>query len=192
MFHKVTPFRKPQSRHIDERKLVRGEWVHPWVEFPGLPASARHFTEALLQPDAVGRLGSQGTTEVKKHPFFNDVCDFTQTWARFELKLVPPPWRPEEADHFDKAREGLKSGGIDFDTSDTKPLAQGKRLTELAPELQDWSFQRRGTLEGGQAIEDTSQDPVVQSWQKASGRKSGGAGYQFGDITRSVLKNITS
>jgi len=189
----VTPFRKPRDRHIDEHKLIRGEWVHPWQEFPGLPDSAFAFTKALLNPDPSKRLGTQGTTEVKKHPYFNDVCDFTQTWARFELKLVPPPWRPQEEDHFQGAREGLKQGGVSFEDDD-KPAAKAKegyRLTEMAPELADWSFQRRGTLEGGKEVEHAEEeDPVLKNWRDTSGRSAGKEGYQFGDMSRSILKKV--
>jgi len=156
MIHKITPFRKPKpSRDTDYRAIVKGTVLTEFAEFPGLPSTAKDFIDGLLTVDASKRLGSGGTSEVKKHPYFSSVCDFTQTWAQFELRAIEPPWRPAVADHFGDARKQLERvESVDMAMkSEEMTTASGqvddRRLSTMAPELAGFAFNRSGSKATG-------------------------------------------
>jgi len=203
MFNKATPFQKlPRSNSgIDARKLVVGTWVQPWVEFPGLPSTARNFVEGLLSPDPTQRLGSGGSVEVMQHPYFEEVGQ--ENWAQLESRAVPPPWRPsDKEDNFEEIQSQRYHNSSKVMSPDQlvgiDGRAETRRLSEMAPELEGWAFSRRGTEPSmmlGEAIPSSAANhtaPAEDSWKASSNRQSGSNQYQFGDVTRSVLNKVGS
>lgn len=90
-FHAETPekvFENILSGHI--------EWHEDWIEFSD---EARDFMSALLTLDPAERLGSNGTEEVKAHPFFEGI-----EWDKVtttEAAFIPQVTDPESTDYFD-------------------------------------------------------------------------------------------
>lgn len=90
-FHAETPekvFENILSGHI--------EWHDDYVEFS---EEARDFMAALMTLDPAERLGSNGTEEVKAHPFFEGI-----EWDKVtitEAVFIPQVTDPESTDYFD-------------------------------------------------------------------------------------------
>jgi serine/threonine-protein kinase RIM15 len=90
-FHAETPekvFENILSGHI--------EWHEDWIEFSD---EARDFMSALMTLDPAERLGSDGTEEVKAHPFFEGI-----EWDKVtttEAAFIPQVTDPESTDYFD-------------------------------------------------------------------------------------------
>lgn len=51
------------------------------------------FIESLLSKNVDQRLGSNGSTDVKEHPFFEDI-----NWAEIEDRVFMPDYVPEKPD----------------------------------------------------------------------------------------------
>lgn len=52
-------------------------------------ADAQDLLRRLIEPDQTKRLGSNGSSEVKAHPFFKSI-----SWGDLEEQNVDPPFRP--------------------------------------------------------------------------------------------------
>ncbi|PFH51406.1 hypothetical protein AMATHDRAFT_59149 [Amanita thiersii Skay4041] len=90
-FHAETPgqvFENILSGHV--------EWHEDWVDFS---QESRDFIKALLTLDPSQRLGSNGSNEVKTHPFFTGV-DWDKVTTT-EAAFIPQVTDPESTDYFD-------------------------------------------------------------------------------------------
>jgi len=193
LFQKVTPFKiQKTSFDINEQAILDGRWVMDWTEYPGMPFTARSFIKALLEPNAARRLGTQGTVEIMKHPFFDEVG--YNNWSGLEMKEISPPWRPAQ-----DSSPFAEAGAVPASVMKPNAYKEGQRLSEINPELKGFAFNRRDTKTGSQGSGGASASNVTLppmpegndnlgtgTWQKASGRRGGPKGYQFGDISRSI------
>ncbi|KAJ7507973.1 hypothetical protein B0H11DRAFT_1969548 [Mycena galericulata] len=90
-FHAETPekvFENILSGHI--------EWHDDWVDFS---PEARDFMQSLMTLDPASRLGVNGASEVKAHPFFDGI-----EWDKVtttEAVFIPQVTDPESTDYFD-------------------------------------------------------------------------------------------
>ncbi|KAJ7765031.1 hypothetical protein DFH07DRAFT_811194 [Mycena maculata] len=90
-FHAETPekvFENILSGHI--------EWHEEWVDFS---PEAREFMQSLMTLDPALRLGVNGASEVKAHPFFDGI-----EWDKVtttEAAFIPQVSDPESTDYFD-------------------------------------------------------------------------------------------
>ena len=87
---KVTPFKSTAPHQggpgVDFEAIKEGEWTQEWVESPGMPFHAQNLAASLLDPDPVERLGTRGTVEIMRHPFFGEMN--LADWARLQRVQV--------------------------------------------------------------------------------------------------------
>lgn len=93
----IPPFHAETPEKVFENILSgRIEWHEDWIEFSD---EARDFIAALLTLDPAERLGSNGTEEVKAHPFFEGI-EWDKVTAT-EAVFIPQVTDPESTDYFD-------------------------------------------------------------------------------------------
>jgi tRNA A-37 threonylcarbamoyl transferase component Bud32 len=85
MMMKVTPF-KGTDPPVDFEAIEDGEWTQDWVDSPGMPFHAQNLAASLLDPDPAERLGTRGTVEIMRHPFFGEMN--LADWARLQRVQV--------------------------------------------------------------------------------------------------------
>jgi serine/threonine-protein kinase RIM15 len=93
----IPPFHAETPEKVFENILSgQIEWHEDWIEFSD---EARDFMRALMTLDPAERLGSNGTEEVKAHPFFEGI-----EWDKVtvtEAAFIPQVTDPESTDYFD-------------------------------------------------------------------------------------------
>lgn len=73
---------------------IRENILNSDVRFPeSMPSSARDLISKLLNRSPEKRLGTlKGATEIKHHPFFDEI-----NWHKVPLRLYTPPFKPRPA-----------------------------------------------------------------------------------------------
>ncbi|PWZ00784.1 hypothetical protein BCV70DRAFT_160776 [Testicularia cyperi] len=93
----LPPFHADSPEKVFDNILSRRiDWEEDSVE---VSPEARDLMESLMCTDPKRRLGSQGTDEIKRHPFFADI-DWDNVTAE-EGPFVPQVQDPESTDYFD-------------------------------------------------------------------------------------------
>lgn len=91
------PFHDETPDKVFENIIARRiNWYEDQID---ISPEARDLMERLMCSDPLRRLGANGASEVKAHPFFTDV-DWN-TIATIEANFVPNVTDPESTDYFD-------------------------------------------------------------------------------------------
>lgn len=107
------------------------------LHFPGpeiVPPAARDLLTRLLDRDATRRLGSNGASEIKAHPFFHSI-----DWRKLLDRKYEPSFKPNVLDELDTAN---------FDkefTSEapTDSYVEGPMLSQtMQQQFAGWSYNR--------------------------------------------------
>ncbi|KAI9824077.1 MAG: hypothetical protein M1832_002145 [Thelocarpon impressellum] len=123
------------------------------LHFPGpeiVPPSARDLLQKLLDRDPQRRLGNNGASEIKAHPFFHAI-----DWRKLLQRKYEPTFKPNVADALDTAN---------FDrefTSEapTDSFVDGPMLSQtMQQQFAGWSYNRpvAGLGDGGDSVKDPS------------------------------------
>lgn len=114
-----------QNVNVMYTKILSGELKFP----PYISDNAKSLLEGLLTRDPEKRLGSNGGTEVKHHPWFGDI-----DWEKLVRKEIDPPFKP-------------KVKGVD-DISQIDPTFTRERAIDSVPDPSVLSDSVQGNFEG--------------------------------------------
>jgi len=121
-----------QNVNVMYTKILSGE-----LRFPSyISDNAKSLLEGLLTRDPEKRLGTNGGTEVKHHPWFGDI-----DWDKLVRKEIDPPFKPK-----------VKS--ID-DTSQIDPTFTRERAIDSVPDPSVLSDSVQGNFEGFTYVADS-------------------------------------
>jgi len=107
------------SEDVNEmyRRTVEDELTFPDVISP----LAQDLLSKLLEKDPNRRLGAGGATEIKQHPFFQDI-----DWVKLMQKRIPPPFKP-------KVASGVDTSNFDEELTTQQPTdsyVEGSKLSD--------------------------------------------------------------
>lgn len=121
-----------QNVNVMYTKILSGE-----LRFPSyISDNAKSLLEGLLTRDPEERLGAKGGTEVKHHPWFNDI-----DWDKLLKKEIDPPFKPKV-----KSME---------DTSQIDPTFTRERPIDSVPDQSVLSESVQGNFEGFTYVADS-------------------------------------
>lgn len=121
-----------QNVNVMYTKILSGE-----LKFPAyISDNAKSLLEGLLTRDPEKRLGANGGTEVKHHPWFGDI-----DWDKLVRKEIDPPFKPK-----------VKS--MD-DTSQIDPTFTRERAIDSVPDPSVLSESVQGNFEGFTYVADS-------------------------------------